>query len=249
MGRKTLFTGTIGTCIVKVFDMTVAATGSNEKNLSKKNIPYISSHTHSGSHASYYPGAEMMAIKLIFSPSAGKTLGAQIVGVDGVDKRIDVLATAIKGGLTVYDLEELELAYAPPYGSARDPVNIIGFVASNMLRGDSKLIYWDEIETLDNSTDFLLDVRYPEEVAAGALDGAVNIPLSQLRDRLDEIPRDRRIVVYCQAGQRAYYAYRILVQNGYEATNLCGGYKTYSHAVGQQSNFDIFWDVPPSDLR
>jgi rhodanese-related sulfurtransferase len=248
-GRPVRYKGAQGTSIVKVFDLAVASTGLNERQLEEAGIACSSATIHIANHAGYYPGASPMAFKLLFDPQEGQILGAQVVGKEGVDKRIDVIATAMRAGMTVFDLEESELAYAPPYGSARDPVNIIGFVASNMLRGDSKMIYWDEIETLDNSTDFLLDVRYPEEVAAGALDGAVNIPLSQLRDRLDEIPRDRRIVVYCQAGQRAYYAYRILVQNGYEAINLCGGYKTYSHAVGQQSSFDIFWDVPASDPR
>jgi rhodanese-related sulfurtransferase len=181
-----------------------------------------------------------MAFKLLFEPQGGCLLGAQIVGKDGVDKRIDVVATAMRAGMTVFDLEELELAYAPPYGSARDPVNVIGFVASNMLRGDSKMLCWDSVNELDPAKDLLLDVRNPSEVRAGAIEGHVNIPLRQLRRRLDELPRDKRIVVYCQVGQRAYYAYRILVQNGFDAINLSGGFGTYSQATGQQSNFDIF---------
>jgi NADPH-dependent 2,4-dienoyl-CoA reductase/sulfur reductase-like enzyme/rhodanese-related sulfurtransferase len=249
IGRPVRYKGAQGTSIVKVIDLAVASTGLNERQLEQAGIAYQSATIHIANHAGYYPGASPMAFKLLFDPQEGQILGAQIVGKEGVDKRIDVIATAMRAGMTVFDLEESELAYAPPYGSARDPVNIIGFVASNMLRGDSKMLYWDEIETLDHSTDFLLDVRNPEEVAAGAIDGAVNIPLPQLRDRLDEIPRDRRIVVYCQAGQRAYFAYRILVQNGYEATNLSGGYKTYSHAIGQQPIFDIFQDMPASDPR
>ena len=147
--------------------------------------------------------------------------------------------------MTVFDLEEVELAYAPPFGSARDPVNMAGFVAANILRGDSKMLYWEDVDDLDRDAVFLLDVRYPHEVARGTLDGAVNIPLPQLRSRLDELPRDRPIVVYCLAGQRAYYAYRILVQHGFEAINLSGGYKTYSHATGRQSNFQQEPDLYP----
>jgi rhodanese-related sulfurtransferase len=181
-----------------------------------------------------------MAFKLLFDPDQGRILGAQIVGKQGVDKRIDVIATAMRAEMTVFELEELELAYAPPYGSARDPVNIIGFVAANMLRGDSRMLYWDDIGTLDPDQHFFLDVRQPHELALGAIEGAVNIPLPQLRDRLTEIPRDRRVVVYCQAGQRAYYAYRILVQSGFDVINLSGGYNTYSHATGDRRTFDVF---------
>ena len=172
-----------------------------------------------------------MALKLIYDPEQGKVLGAQAVGKNGVDKRIDVIATAIRAGMTTFDLEEIELAYAPPFGSARDPVNIAGFVASNILRGDSKMIYWQDVKALDPHKDILLDVRNPDEVARGAIEGAINIPLPQLRSRLDELPADRRIIVYCQVGQRAYYAYRILAQRGFSAANLCGGFKTYSHAI------------------
>jgi NADPH-dependent 2,4-dienoyl-CoA reductase/sulfur reductase-like enzyme/rhodanese-related sulfurtransferase len=237
-GRSIHYHGVQGTAIVKVFDLAVATTGLNEKQLKTAGKDYQTVTIHIANHAGYYPGASPMAFKLLFG-GKGHILGAQIVGKKGVDKRIDVIATAMRANMTVFDLEELELAYAPPYGSARDPVNIIGFVAANILRGDSKMLYWDEIESLDPEQNFLLDVRYPHELVEGALGGAVNIPLPQLRDRLDEIPSDRRVVVYCQAGQRAYYAYRILVQNGFDAINLCGGYNTYSHATDQPT-FDLF---------
>jgi NADPH-dependent 2,4-dienoyl-CoA reductase/sulfur reductase-like enzyme/rhodanese-related sulfurtransferase len=243
-GKPVRYRGAQGTSIVKVFDLAVASTGLNQRQLEQAEVAYQSATIHIANHAGYYPGASPMAFKLLFGPQDGRILGAQIVGKEGVDKRIDVIATAMRAGMTVLDLEESELAYAPPYGSARDPVNIIGFVASNMLRGDSKMLYWDDIAELSDETDFVLDVRYPHEVAAGTIEGAVNIPLPQLRRRLGEIPRDRRIIVYCQAGQRAYYAYRILVQNGFEAINLSGGYKTYSHTVGRQSSLDIFEDEP-----
>jgi rhodanese-related sulfurtransferase len=240
VGRLVSYKGAQGTSIVKVFDLTVASTGLNERQLGREGIGFESATVHIANHAGYYPGASPMAFKLLFDPQQGTILGAQIVGRDGVDKRIDVIATAIRAGMTVFDLEEAELAYAPPYGSARDPVNIVGFVASNIARGDSKMLYWNDIDTLDRKENLLVDVRYPRELAAGALENAINIPLPQLRRRMNELPRDRRIVVYCQAGQRAYYAYRILVQNGFDVINLSGGYETYSHAVGRQSNFDIF---------
>jgi NADPH-dependent 2,4-dienoyl-CoA reductase/sulfur reductase-like enzyme/rhodanese-related sulfurtransferase len=245
-GKPVRYKGAQGTSIVKVFDLTVASTGLNERQLEQAEIAYQSATIHIANHAGYYPGASPMAFKLLFGPQNGQILGAQIVGKEGVDKRIDVIATAMRAGMTVFDLEEAELAYAPPYGSARDPVNIVGFVASNLLRGDSRMLYWDDIAELDREKVFLLDVRNPDEVAAGAIEGAVNIPLGQLRARLGEIPHDRRILVYCQVGQRAYYAYRILVQNGFEAVNLSGGYKTYSHAVGRQANFDIFDEISES---
>jgi NADPH-dependent 2,4-dienoyl-CoA reductase/sulfur reductase-like enzyme/rhodanese-related sulfurtransferase len=242
-GRPVRYNGAQGTSIVKVFELTVATTGLKERQLKQEGIDFQSATIHIANHAGYYPGASPMALKLIFDPAAGRILGAQIVGKEGVDKRIDVIAVAMRAGLTVFDLEEMELAYAPPYGSARDPVNIVGFVASNILRGDSEMLYWDDIDRLNRDEVCLLDVRYPQELTAGALDGAINIPLPQLRSRLDELPRDRRIVVYCQAGQRAYYAYRILVQNGFDAINLCGGYETYSYAVSRQSSTGVLQDA------
>jgi NADPH-dependent 2,4-dienoyl-CoA reductase/sulfur reductase-like enzyme/rhodanese-related sulfurtransferase len=238
-GRAVRYKGVQGTAIVKVFDLSVATTGMNQRQLDGAGIHYQSAIVHVANHAGYYPGASPMAIKMLFGDE-GQIYGAQIVGLDGVDKRLDVLATALRGGLTVYDLEELELGYAPPYGSTRDPVNIIGFVASNILRGDVDVITWDQVASLDRSQDVLLDVRNPPELEQGYIEGAINIPLPQLRDRVEELPRERRIVVYCQAGQRAYFACRMLNQRGFETVNLSGGYKTYSHAVGQQSSFDVF---------
>ena len=228
MGRKSIFKGTQGTSIVKVFDMTVASTGASEKSLQKSNIPYLASYTHSGSHASYYPGARLMAMKLIFSPSSGKLLGAQIVGMEGVDKRIDVLATAIRGSMTVYDLEELELAYAPPYSSAKDPVNIAGFVASNMLKGDVETIYWHELAGLDRKENLFIDLRNKDELdTAGTIKDALHIPLNELRKRLPDLDRDKSYIPFCAVGIRAYIGHRILVQTGFKSRNLSGGYRTY----------------------
>ena len=206
------YEGTQGTSILKVFDMTVAATGNNEKLLKRLNIPYEKSFTHSASHAGYYPEALPLSIKLIFSPDNGKILGAQIVGYDGADKRIDVIATAIRAGMMVYNLEKLELAYAPPYSSAKDPVNTAGYVASNILKGDSVIIHWHDIEKLDREKTVLIDVRTPEEFSLGTIEGAKNIPVDQLRNRLSEIPQDREIIIFCQAGLRSYIACRILRQ-------------------------------------
>ena len=241
-GHNVKFNGVQGTSIVKVFDLTVATTGMNSRQLEADGIPYKTAIIHASNHAGYYPGASPMAFKLVFAPD-GKVLGAQVVGIEGVDKRVDVIATAIHAGMTVFDLEELELAYAPPFSSSRDPVNIIGFVASNILRGDVETIEWNDVKSLDRNADFILDVRNPEELMIGMIDGAKNIPLSQIRERINDIPKNRRVVVYCQAGQRAYFASRILKQHGYNVVNLNGGFKTYSHAVERQSNFDIFENV------
>lgn len=230
-GRNVKFNGAQGTSIIKVFDLTAAATGNNEKILKRMGIPYKKSYTHSASHAGYYPGVFVMIIKLLFSPEDGRILGAQAVGREGVDKRIDVLATALRHGLTVYDLEELELAYAPPYSSAKDPVNMAGFVASNILKEDVKIFHWDEIDKVNNRDEyFLLDVRTKLENEAGAIEGSVNIPLDELRERLNEIPKNKKILVYCKVGLRGYIAYRILVQNGFDVYNLSGGYDLYQAA-------------------
>lgn len=240
-GRNEKYEGTQGTSIVKVFDITVAITGNNERLLKKKGIDYGKSFTHSPSHAGYYPGAIPMSIKLLYSNNDGRILGCQIVGYEGVDKRIDVIATAIRAGMTVYDLEKLELAYAPPYSSAKDPVNMAGFTAANVLKGDMKVIHWDEIQTLDRNQSILIDVRTPLEFGIGAIEGAVNIPLDDLRSRINEIPANKEIIIYCQVGLRGYIAARILMQNGYQnVRNLSGGYKTYQVAVQKQSNEDIY---------
>ena len=242
-GRDMTFKGVQGTSIVKVFDLTVGATGLNSKQLADLGLPFKDVIIHASNHAGYYPGASPMAFKLLFSPDDGKVYGAQLVGIEGVDKRVDVIATAIHAGMTVFDLEELELAYAPPYGSARDPINIIGFLAGNVLRGDLDTVDWNMIDKMDREKNVFLDVRDPEELAIGMIDGSMNIPLGELRQRLDEIPHSKRVVVYCQVGQRGYFAARILKQNGFDVVNLNGGYKTYSHVACKQSNFDTFENV------
>ncbi|MCF2140239.1 MAG: DsrE/DsrF/DrsH-like family protein [Candidatus Lokiarchaeota archaeon] len=242
-GKKEIYKGTQGTSIAKIFDLTIATTGNNEKTLRRFNIPYRKSYTQNSSHAGYYPNAIPMAIKLLFSPENGKILGCQIVGYEGVDKRIDVLATALRMGLTVFDLEELELAYAPPYSSAKDPVNIAGFVASNILKGDMDVFYPEDMNSIDFKKVILLDIRTNEEVKLGAIPESLHIPLDELRDRMNELDKNKEIWVYCQAGQRGYYASRILVQNGFQVKNLSGGYKAYKIVLEKQSNEGIFDDL------
>ncbi|MCF8110742.1 MAG: FAD-dependent oxidoreductase [Desulfobacteraceae bacterium] len=232
MGRCSVFRGSAGTCAVKVFEVTAAATGINEKTLRQYGIPYRSGYTHSGSHAGYYPGSETMALKLLFSPGTGRLLGAQAVGKIGVDKRIDVLATAVYGSMTVFDLEELDLCYAPPYGSAKDPVNMAGYVASNLIKGDLEKINWDEIKDIDPEKEVLLDVRSRIEVkTSGSIEGAVHIPIDELRGRLGELDREKTYIAFCAVGQRSYLAYRILTQHGFSAKNLAGGFRTYLAAA------------------
>lgn len=231
-GREEKYTGTQGTSIVKVFDMTVAVTGNNERMLKKLGVDYEKSYTHTGSHAGYYPGAIPVSIKLLFEKKNGKILGAQIVGVIGVDKRIDVLATAIRAGMTVFDLEELELAYAPPFSSAKDPVNIAGYVAANILKNDVSVFHWEDIDSLDSDKSILIDVCTDAEYKLGTIKGAVNIPLGDLRNRLDEIPQNKDIYVFCQTGLRSYIACRILMQKGCKnVKNLSGAYETYKPVV------------------
>jgi len=228
LGRKTVFRGTMRTSIVKVFDLSVASTGLSEKTLRGYGLPYQVSYTYSGSHAAYYPGAETMAIKLIFTPGSGRVLGAQIIGKEGVDKRIDVLATAIHGGMTVFDLEELELAYAPPYSSAKDPVNIAGFVASNLVKGDVKNVYPQDLPDLVPEGHILFDLRTRGEVKlSGTIAGALHIPIDDLRDQLKNLDKEMTYILYCAVGQRAYVGYRIMTQNGFRVKNLSGGVETY----------------------
>ena len=230
-GNKKKYAGSIGTSIAKVFDLTVAATGANAKLLQRNNIPYASSYTHGASNAGYYPGAVPMSIKILFDPENGKLLGAQIVGFNGVDKRIEMLEQVIQRGGTVYDLTELEHAYAPPYSSAKDPVNMAGFVAENILKGKSKIIQWRELAELPADT-IRIDVRTRDEHKLGSIPGFINIPVDELREHLDELPKDKLIVVSCAVGLRGYLAYRILVQNGFKnVRNLSGGYKTWSVAT------------------
>ena len=223
MGTKTTpYRGTWGTSIVKVFDLTAASVGLSERALKRAGVACEKIYLHPFSHATYYPDAQMMHLKVLFSRE-GRLLGVQAVGQDGVDKRVDVLATAMQAGLGVTELARLELAYAPPYGSAKDPVNFVGFIAENLLSGRTQLAYAD---TLPEGA-VLLDVREPDECARGMVPGALTIPLGQLRQRLDEVPRDRLVVAYCAVGLRGYLAERILRQNGFEARNLAGGFTTW----------------------
>lgn len=228
-GRAARYRGTQGTAIVGVFDLTAAMTGTSEKSLRRTNRPFRKVYVHPTHHAGYYPGAEAMALKLLFDPTTGRVLGAQAVGGAGVDKRIDVLAVAIQAGMTVFDLEEMELAYAPQYGSAKDPINMAGFVAGGLLRGDHPQV---DIEALlaapAAERPLLLDVRTAEEFASGHISGAVNIPVDDLRSRLSELPRDRKVAAYCKVGQRGYLATRILLHSGLSAVNVGGGYQTYT---------------------
>ncbi|RSD25185.1 CoA-disulfide reductase [Mesobacillus subterraneus] len=226
-GIDSKYQGTLGTSIAKVFDMTVAATGNNEKTLKRLGISYDVVHVHPSSHAGYYPGAFPIALKLIFDRETGKIFGAQAVSYDGADKRIDVLATAIKGGMTIFDLPDLELAYAPPYSSAKDPVNMAGYAAKNIAEGLVETVQWHEVNDILANGGYLIDVREPIERDMGMIEGSVNIPLGELRDRLDEIPK-KEVYVYCQVGLRGYLASRILTQAGFKVCNLDGGYKTYS---------------------
>ncbi|MFH0256726.1 FAD-dependent oxidoreductase [Vibrio rumoiensis] len=230
-GRNESYQSTQGTAICKVFDLAVASVGKNEKQLKKDSIEYQKVYVHTASHASYYPGAETVSLKLIYSPTSGKILGAQAVGKDGVDKRIDVLAVAQRAGMTVEQLQHLELTYAPPYGSAKDVINQAAFVANNIINGDATAIHYDEIDHLTDD-QILVDVRNPNELeSVGFITGAINIPVDQLRQRMDELPKDKEIIVYCQVGLRGNVAYRQLVNNGYQARNLIGGYRTYRHAM------------------
>lgn len=227
-GIASTYDGTLGTSILKVFDMTVAMTGNNERVLKQSGVEYEKSFTYSASNAGYYPGAAFMTIKLLFRKNNGKILGTQITGSKGVDKRIDVLATAIKAGMTVHDLARLELSYAPPYGSAKDPVNIAGYVASNILDGIVKVFHWHDIDFLDPDKVTILDVRTQEEYRRGTLKGAVNIPLDDLRNRLSELDKSKPVYVFCQVGFRGYVAARILSQNGFrDVYNLSGGYRLF----------------------
>ncbi len=231
-GDSVAYEGAIGTSIAKVFDLTVAATGLPAKRLKREGTDYLTATIHPSSHAGYYPGAMPLTIKIVFSPVDGKLFGAQIVGYDGVDKRIDTLSQIIKSGGTVADMTRIEQAYAPPYSSAKDPVAIAGYVAQNILSGKMKPIYWREVMDADPDKFVLIDVRTPMEFGAGAIPGAINVPLDDMRSRLDEIPTDKPIVLYCGVGLRGYLASNILRHNGYDdVRNLIGGIKTYRTAV------------------
>ena len=232
-GRKIPYKGAQGTAIVKFGRMAAGVTGLNEKRLRALEQPYLAVHTYPSSHAAYYPGAMPMAIKLLFAPGDGKLLGAQIVGYEGVDKRIDVIATALRAGMTVFDLQELELAYAPPFSSAKDPVNMTGYAAGNLVNGDVEVIHWPEVPARVSEGAFLLDVRTFREASRGKVPGSYHIPLDEIRLRREEIPADKEILIYCHSGLRSYVASRILKQLGYRAVNISGGY--------------VFWEVQQWD--
>ena len=231
-GNTTRYEGAIGTSIAKVFDMTVASTGLAAKRLKQFGIPYASSTTHSASHAGYYPDALPLTLKLTFDPANGKLYGAQCVGYDGVDKRIDQIALLIKRGGTVYDLQKIEHTYAPPFSSAKDPIAIAGYVAGNIISGAMPVVTWRQISEADRTDTLFLDVRTREEFTFGAIPGAVNIPLDELRGRIDELPHDKDIYIYCAIGLRGYLALKILMGHGFNRVkNLSGGYKTYATAT------------------
>lgn len=231
-GLSSSYPGSLGTSIVKVFDLQAAVTGLNERTAKRHNLAYQAIHLHPLSHAGYYPGAAQMSLKLLFEVPGGRVLGAQCIGTDGVDKRIDVIATAIRAGMTVYGLEQLDLSYAPPFGSAKDPVNMAGFVGSNILRGLVTSVTYDQTEAIGNS--LFLDVRTNEEFKKGGIPQSIHIPLDELRQRIHELPKDRHLIVTCRTGIRSYAAVRILKQSGFEdLSNLSGGYITYCHYTGK----------------
>ena len=236
VGIPSEYTGTQGSAVLKLFDMTVATTGLNEKSAKAAGIDYDKTYIYSGSHASYYPGANNMSIKALWDKKTLKILGAQIVGFDGVDKRMDVLAASIRFGAKITDLTGLELCYAPPFGSAKDPVNMLGFVAENIITGKIKQFFWHDVENLprDGSVT-LLDVRTVTEVSRGKIDGFINIPLDSLRERISEIPKNKPVYVHCHSGLRSYIACRILAGNGYDCYNLAGGWRLYESVINERT--------------
>ncbi|MBK9278517.1 MAG: FAD-dependent oxidoreductase [Candidatus Obscuribacter sp.] len=227
-GAQRRYAGTLGTAILRVFDLTVACVGLNEAQLRGSSVSYEVVYVHPSQHAGYYPGAERLDIKVLFEKGTGALLGAQVIGKDGVDKRIDVLATAIKAGMSIRDLAELELAYAPPFGSAKDAINLVGMTGTNVLEGQLEQVHWHQVQSLLDEGVCLLDVRSRSEYNRGHIEGSLHIPLPELRSRLAELPAAKRIVTYCQSGQRSYIAYRLLRQKGFTVQNLSGGYLTYS---------------------
>ncbi|OBA05291.1 CoA-disulfide reductase [Paenibacillus polymyxa] len=234
-GQAISYDGALGTSVIKTFALTAASTGNNEKTLQRLAVPYQAIHIHPGSHAGYYPGASPISMKLLFHPKTGMIYGAQAVGADGADKRIDVIATAIRGQLNVRELADIELAYAPPYSSAKDPVNMAGYVASNIMDGLVQTIQWHEVDDFHRNGGLVIDVRDAVELQGGAIPGSIHIPLAEIRERMSEIPRDLEIAVSCQVGLRGYLAARILAQSGYRVRNVDGGYKTYS-AMAQRDH-------------
>ncbi len=235
LGNTHSYNGAINTAIVKLFDMTIGAAGVASKHLAAANISHIVSTTNSGAHAGYYPGSKQMVIQITFSPGNGRLLGAQVAGYEGADKRLDILSSVIKNGGTIYTLAEFEHAYAPPYSSAKDPVNMAGFVAENILQQRLQVIYWNEVANIGKD-DILMDVRSPEEFATSTIPLAINIPVDELRGRLNELPKDKNIYIFCQIGLRGYLAQRILIQNGYKnVRNVSGGYGLYKICKEEQS--------------
>ncbi|MHA1418604.1 MAG: FAD-dependent oxidoreductase [Candidatus Heimdallarchaeaceae archaeon] len=244
-GRNSAYKGVLGTAVLQVFSQTAAQTGLTEKQLAKTDIKFEKMYVHPKNHAGYYPEAFPIHMKLLYNTDNGKILGAQAIGGEGTEKRIDVIATVIYYGGTIYDLQDLELSYAPPFGSARDAVNMVGFAASNVHLGDVKLWHWHDAEKISKEDCTIIDVRMPEDYEAGSLPGAINIPLGQIRSRLNEIPKDKTVYVNCMVGFSSYIAYRILQANGYDVRNLAGGYQTYQMAnlqpgshVGELKTFD-----------
>jgi NADPH-dependent 2,4-dienoyl-CoA reductase/sulfur reductase-like enzyme/rhodanese-related sulfurtransferase len=227
-GAKRTYGGTLGTAILRVFDLTVACVGLNELQLQSGKIPYEAIYLHPSHHASYYPGAERLDIKVLFHKESGALLGAQVIGKEGADKRIDVIATAMKARMSIRDLSELELAYAPPFGSAKDPINLAGMAGTNVLDGLVEQVQWHQITALNTDETCLIDVRSRSERDKGFIPGSIHIPLPELRKRLSEVPKDKVIVTYCQSGQRSYNAFRFLKQNGCRVKNLSGGYLTWN---------------------
>ena len=234
-GIKSSYKNTLGSSVLKIFDMTVAMTGVNERTAQAAGLDYDKVYTYSQSHASYYPGGHGISIKTLYEKGTGKILGAQLVGYDGVDKRCDVIATAIRAGMTAYDLTELELCYAPPFGSAKDPVNFVGYVIENTLTGKVKNFFWNDVEKLprDGSVT-LLDVRTPSEREVGHIPGFIHIPLDELRQRAGELPQDKPVYIHCHSGLRSYLACRMLTGLGYDCYNLSGGWRFYEIAVNDK---------------
>ena len=241
-GRNSSYKGSLGSSVAKIFDYTVATTGNNEKTLKKLGIDYKAIHIHPGSHAGYYPGAFPISFKMLFNPKDGRILGAQGIGIDGVEKRIDIISTAIKGNLNVFDLQDIEPCYAPPYNSAKDPVNMLGYYASNIMEDLVDIIQWNKVDELDKNNSIIVDVREEFELVTGVFENSINIPLGQLRDRLDEIPKNKNVYVTCQVGQRGYVASRILRSNGINAINIDGGIKTYIYVKRSQESIKNQFD-------
>ncbi len=233
-GRKQKYTGTIATAIVRVFDLTVATTGLNEQQLRAASIPYQSIHLHPTDHAGYYPQATRLDLKVLFHRQSGLLLGAQVAGKNGVDKRIDVLSTAIKSKMTVSDLADLDLAYSPQYGSAKDPVNLAGMIGENILDGLIEPVQWHELPAASAAQHRLLDVRSNQERQTGFIPGSIHIPLPELRQRVTELDKGSPVIVYCQSGQRSYFACRFLLQNGFAVKNLSGGYLTWLSVAAER---------------